>query len=179
MPDTAPVLTHEEKPLRTAAVSARIIAAGIVIAFFYLASSVVITLLVAILLAYFLDPLVVWLELFRLPRVLGSLVVLILAIALLFAVGSSLINRVDQFGADWPQYRTPLRAVTSSIERRLNLLESRVNELSPQTRESREQHVVTVTESHPVRDALLQRLGSLYTGLFAATFVPFLVFLCS
>lgn len=176
MPDTVPVLTQEEKPLRTAAVSARIIAAGIVIAFFYLASSVVITLLVAILLAYFLDPLVVWLELFRFPRALGSLVVLIVAIALLFAVGSSLINRVDQFGADWPLYRTPLRAVTSGIERRLNLLESRVNELSPQTRESREQHVVTVTESHPVRDALLQRLGSLYTGLFAATFVPFLVF---
>ncbi|HEV2615101.1 MAG TPA: AI-2E family transporter [Candidatus Acidoferrales bacterium] len=173
MPDTIPILTHEEKPVRSAAVSARIIAAGIVIGFFYLASSVVVTLLVAILLAYFLDPLVVWLELFRLPRVLGSLVVLLVAIALLFAVGSSLINRVDQFGADWPLYRAPLRAVTSSIERRMNLLELRVNELSPQTRE---QHVVTVTETHPVRDALVQRLGSLYTGLFAATFLPFLIF---
>ncbi|MGH9711248.1 MAG: AI-2E family transporter [Candidatus Acidiferrales bacterium] len=176
MPDIIPVVIHEEKPARTAAVSARIIAAGIVIGFFYLASSVVVTLLVAILLAYFLDPLVVWLELFHLPRVLGSLVVLVVAIALLFALGSSLINHVDQFGADWPLYRAPLRAVTGVIERRLNLLESRVNEISPQTRESREQHVVTVTESHPVRDALFQRLGSLYTGLFAATFVPFLVF---
>ena len=93
MPDTIPVVIREEKPARTAAVSARIIAAGIVIAFCYLASSVVVTLLVAILLAYFLDPLVVWLELFRLPRALGSLVVLILAIALLFFLGSSLVSR--------------------------------------------------------------------------------------
>ncbi|HVA17919.1 MAG TPA: AI-2E family transporter, partial [Candidatus Dormibacteraeota bacterium] len=173
MPDTIPVVIREEKPVRTAAVSARIIAAGIVIAFFYLASSVVVTLLVAILLAYFLDPLVVWLELFRLPRALGSLVVLLLAIALLFFLGSSLVSRVDQFGADWPLYRAPLRAVTGGVERRLNLLESRVNEISPQPREPR---TITITEPHPVRDALLRRVGSLYTVLFAATFVPFLVF---
>src|SRR5579863_2750842 len=150
MPDTIPVVTREEKPVRTAAVSARIIAAGIVIAFCYLASSVVVTLLVAILLAYFLDPLVVWLELFRLPRALGSLVVLLLAIALLFFLGSSLVNRVDQFGADWPQYRAPLRAIASGVERRMNLLESRVNEISPQAREP---HAITITEPHPVRDA--------------------------
>lgn len=173
MPDTIPVVIREEKPVRTAAVSARIIATGIVIAFCYLASSVVMTLLVAILLAYFLDPVVVWLELFRLPRALGSLVVLVLAIALLFFLGSSLVSRVDQFGADWPLYRAPLRAVTSGVERRLNLLESRVNEISPQTREPR---TITVTELHPVRDALLRRVGSLYTALFAAAFVPFLVF---
>ena len=42
--------------------SARIIAAGIVIAFLHFASSVVVTLLVAVLLAYFLDPIVTWLE---------------------------------------------------------------------------------------------------------------------
>jgi len=173
MPDTIPVVIREEKPVRTAAVSARIIAAGIVIAFCYLASSVVVTLLVAILLAYFLDPLVVWLELFRLPRALGSLVVLILAIALLFFLGSSLVSRVDQFGTDWPLYRAPLRTVTSSIERRLNLLESRVNEISSQPHEPR---AITITELHPVRDALLRNLGSFYTALFAATFVPFLVF---
>ncbi|MHB8541237.1 MAG: AI-2E family transporter [Candidatus Acidiferrales bacterium] len=173
MPETIPVVIREEKPARTAAVSARIIAAGIVIAFCYLASSVVVTLLVAILLAYFLDPLVVWLELFRLPRALGSLVVLIVAIALLFFLGSSLVSRVDQFGTDWPLYRAPLRAVTSSVERRLNLLESRVNEISSQPHEP---HAITITELHPVRDALLRNLGSFYTALFAATFVPFLVF---
>jgi len=173
MVETIPVTGQEERRARRGGVSARIIAAGIVIGFCYLASSVVVTLLLAILLAYFLDPLVVWLELFRLPRVLASLVVMLAAMALLFALGSALVTRVDQFGADWPQYRAPLRTVMIDIERRMNLLESRVKEITPGPPEA---HVITVSESHPVRDALLRQLGSLYTAVFAAAFVPFLVF---
>jgi predicted PurR-regulated permease PerM len=170
-PILSPVL--EERRARPPSASARIIAAGIVIGFCYVASSVVVTLLVAILLAYFLDPVVNWLEVFRLPRVLGSLVVMLVAIAILVWLGSALVDRADQFGADWPQYRAPLRELTNAVEKRLNLLELRVNEITPATKEPR---VVAVTETHPVQDALLRRLGSLYAVIFALTFVPFLVF---
>ena len=37
-------------------------------------------------------------------------------------------------------------------------------------------HIVEVAESHPVRQALLAKLSSLYEVLLAATFVPFLLF---
>ena len=71
VPDPMPV--EAEKRVATAAyVSARIIAAGIVIAFLYWAASVIVTLLVAVLLAYFLDPVVARLEDMGLPRGLGS-----------------------------------------------------------------------------------------------------------
>ena len=173
MPEQASTEAQVERRVRTPAASARIIAAGIVLGFCYLASSVVVTLLVAILLAYFLDPVVNWLELFHLPRALGSLIVMLLAIAILTWLGSALANRVDEFGANWPQYRAPLRAVTDAVEKRLNLLETRVSEITPSAKEPR---VVTITEAHPVRDALLRQVGSLYTALFAATFLPFLVF---
>jgi len=36
--------------------------------------------------------------------------------------------------------------------------------------------IITVTDPHPVRTALVGRLNSLYSFLFAATFMPFLVF---
>jgi len=49
---------EETKIISTSSVSARIIAAGIVIAFCYWASSVLVTLIVSVLLAYFLDPVV-------------------------------------------------------------------------------------------------------------------------
>ncbi|MFZ0415449.1 MAG: AI-2E family transporter, partial [Candidatus Acidiferrales bacterium] len=65
-------------------------------------------------------------------------------------------------------------SVVGSVEKRLNLIESRVNEIAPTTREPK--GVVAIAESHPVRDALLAQVGSLYTAIFAATFVPFLVF---
>src|ERR1700722_10412431 len=107
-------MTMQEQPLEETKViaasssSGQIIAAGIVIAFCYWASTVLVTLLVAVLTAYFLDPVVTWLESIRIPRSLGSLIVVLFTLAVLAVLGWSLIDRADQFGNDWPQYRDPL-----------------------------------------------------------------------
>jgi predicted PurR-regulated permease PerM len=168
---------EETKVATTSSASARIIAAGIVIAFCYWASSVLVTLLVAVLMAYFLDPLVTALERVRVPRALGSLVVLLITLALLMVMAWSLIDRIDQFGSDWPEYRAPLRSVTSAIQKDLDLFEARVSELAPPEPEARRgPRIIQVTESHSVRDAIVSRLGSVYSFVLAATFVPFLVF---
>jgi predicted PurR-regulated permease PerM len=153
---------------------ANIIAAGIVIAFCYWASSILVTLLVAVLLAYFLDPVVTWMEEWHIPRALGSLIVVLITLALLLFLAWSLVERVDQFGRDWPKYRAPLKAVADVIEGKMNSLEAHVSEISSQP--STGQRIVEVAESHPVRTALLSRLTGLYTVLLAATFVPFLLF---
>jgi predicted PurR-regulated permease PerM len=165
---------QEAKVITASSVSARIIAAGIVIAFCYWASTVLVTLMVAVLSAYFLDPIVTWLEKWRLPRALGSLLIVFLALGLLAVLGWSLIERADQFSLDWPKYRAPLHAVSVEVERRIENFEARVSEIEPGQVPG--QRVVTVTETHPVRAALLGRLGSLYEFIFSATFLPFLVF---
>ena len=72
---------EEEKIVSASSASGRIIAAGIVIAFCYWASSILVTLLVAVLLAYFLDPVVNFLEDWHVPRALGSLIVVLFTIA--------------------------------------------------------------------------------------------------
>jgi|SRR5215469_14809101 len=154
--------------------SARIIAAGIVIAFCYWASEVLVTLLVAVLLAYFLDPVVTWFENLHVPRALGSLLIVLMTIALLMIVGWTLMERVDQFGADWPKYRQPLRAAANAVEKKLENFEARVSEIEPTQRAG--EHLVAVAESHPVRSALFSRLSSLWNVVLAGTFVPFLVF---
>ena len=164
----------ETKIVTGRSVSARIIAAGIVIAFCYWASMVLVTLLVAVLMAYFLDPVVSWMENWRFPRALGSLVVVLVTLALLVVLGWFLVDRVDQFGRDWPNYRKPLRAAAEAVQGKMDIFEARVSEIEPPQRAG--QHVVEVAESHPVRVALLEKLSSLYTFLLAATFVPFLLF---
>src|SRR5947208_17176218 len=83
--------------------SMRVIAAAIILLFFYYAAGVVITLLFSILLAYFLDPAVEFLEKFRLPRTLGALVMVLILTAVLAAVGYGLWTRVADFAADWPK----------------------------------------------------------------------------
>lgn len=165
----------EETRIVTRSASARIIAAGIVIAFCYFASTVLVTLLVAVLMAYFLDPVVTRLEdALRLPRPLGSLLVVVVTLALLASLGWLLIERLDQFGNDWPKYSAPLRSATESVSRRVENLEAHVSEIEPAQPPG--QPVLTITDSHPVRTALLGRLSSLYALMVGATFVPFLVF---
>lgn len=168
---TMPV--EETKVITASSVSARIIATGIVVAFCYFASTILVTLLMAVLLAYFLDPVVTWMERGRIPRALGSLLMVLVTLALLAAMGWSLVERIDQFSRDWPKYRAPLRTVSTDIEKRMESLEARVSEIEPGGPPAR---VFTTTDPHPVRTALLGRLSSLYAFLFAATFMPFLVF---
>src|SRR5271156_444179 len=165
---------EEEKIVSASTASGKIIAAGIVIAFCYWASSILVTLLVAVLLAYFLDPVVNWLEDWHVPRALGSLLVVLFTIAAILVVAWNMVERVDQFGRDWPLYRKPLHQVATVIEQKMATFEEHVSEIEPGTTPG--EHIVSVGESHPVRAALLSRLSSLYEVVVAATFVPFLLF---
>jgi len=161
-------------PPAASSTSARIIAAGIIVAFCYWASSVLVTLLVAVLMAYLLDPVVTLLERMRVSRALGSLLVVMVTLALVALLGWTLIERVDQFGADWPKYRAPLREAAVVVTKKLESLEAHVSEITPQ--EHPGERIVTIADSHPVRTALLGKLGSLYTFVLGASFVPFLLF---
>src|SRR5713226_8887234 len=101
----------------------RIIALGVVFAFFYYASSIVMTLTLAVLLAYFLDPAVVLLERIHVPRALGALVVLLVAIAALVALGYLLVNRAQSFASAWPRYSAVLRRAAESVDRKIVTME--------------------------------------------------------
>ena len=134
-----------------------------------------VTLLVAVLMAYFLDPVVTWLERLRIPRALGSLIMVLLTLAVLAVMGYSLIDRADQFGADWPKYRAPSAVRRAGRGKHAwKSVEKHVSEIEPGEKPG--EQVVTVGESHTVRDALVGRLNSLYEFILAATFMPFLLF---
>ncbi len=168
-------MTPENSRGKSSAPSQRIIAAGIVIAFCYFAASVVTMVLLSVLAAYFLDPLVEGMERFRLPRVLGSLLVVILSVALVAGLIYLLYDRAEHFANDWPRYTKVLREASSAVEKRLEKLERGVSQIAPDS-DQRAKNVVRVEEESKVRALLVRGLGSLYTVLLEITFVPFLVF---
>lgn len=153
--------------------SLHIIAAGILIGFCYWAAIVVITLLLSVLLAFFLDPLVEFLERWRVPRVLGSLAALLLLLALLAGLVVATLGALERFAQDWPRYSEAIREAVSGAERRLERMAQRLGELSP--RDGSVQ-IALFEETVPARSLLLRGLGSLYVFLFAVGFLPFLVF---
>lgn len=168
-------MRDEDSKIDTRVVSPlRIIASGVVFAFLYYASSIVMTLLTAALLAYFLDPVVELLERMRVPRGLGALMVLLAATLLVGGLGFVVANRADQFVADWPRYSTVLRRATTEADRKLAVVENQVEAIGPE--EAKGPQPVRIAEERPIRDLVFLGVGSIYSFLLLATFLPFLVF---
>jgi predicted PurR-regulated permease PerM len=154
--------------------SQRIIAAGIVLVFLYYAASVVMTILLAVLLAYFLDPVVEWLENHGFARSLGSILMVLLMFAILAGAISALWFRAEDFAGNWPKYSAKLKSARQAVESRLQSIESGISQFTPQ--EQRPRGTLRVEQTESAGAYLLQKLGSVTDIIVAAAFVPFLVF---
>lgn len=152
--------------------SVHILAAGVVVGFCYWASSVVITLLLSVLLAYFLDPLVEGLERLHVHRILGSLLAVLIMLALIGGLGWIFWDRLTHFAEDWPKYEGVLRDAIAGVRERIEAFERHVSELASQRPSGRP---IVQLEDRP-SSLLLRGLGSLYVFLLAVSFLPFLVF---
>jgi len=145
-----------------------------VFAFLYIASSVVVTLLLSVLLAYFLDPIVESFERRHVPRGLGALIVLFAVTAFLGGLGYLGVARANQFAADWPRYSAILRRATTALDRKLTTVENQVVAMTPA--QETEPAPIHIAGAKPVSEWLFLGVGSLYSIFFVATFLPFLVF---
>ena len=154
--------------------SARVIAAAIILLFLYYAAGVVITLLFSILLAYFLDPAVEFLERLRLPRTLGAMVMVLVLISSMAAVGYGLGTRVADFADDWPRYRRLLQHLATSVQGKIQGIEGQVSQIAPNGGTS--STAVAPADPSVVRTLIQRGLGSLFALFLVVTFVPFLVF---
>ncbi len=109
-------------------VSLKLLAVALVLVFLYYAAGVVITLLLSILIAYFLDPVVEFLERMRISRTLASMVTVLVLIAVLGAVGYGLWSRTADFAANWPKYGGTLRNAVGAAQAKLSGFERQVTE---------------------------------------------------
>jgi predicted PurR-regulated permease PerM len=155
--------------------SLRILATAIILLFLYYAQGIVITLLLSVLLAYFLDPAVEFLERFRIPRPIGALIMVLILIAVLIAVGYGLWTRTSDFAASWPTYRGILRGAASNIQDKIRGFEGSVSDLTT-TGEATKAAPAPPADSGAVRNLLVRGIGSLYALVLEGTFVPFLVY---
>jgi predicted PurR-regulated permease PerM len=154
-------------------VSLKLLALALILVFLYLAASVVITLLLSILVAYFLDPVVEFLEKMRMPRTLASMITVLFLIGVLLAVGYGLYSRTSDFAANWPKYSGTLKEALNSVETKLNGLERQVGE---PTSEQKGRSRTLAGAENALRAAVVHLIGSLSGLVLEVTFVPFLVF---
>jgi predicted PurR-regulated permease PerM len=154
-------------------VSLKLLGAALILIFLYVAASVVITLLLAILIAYFLDPTVEFLERMRMPRTLASMLIVLLLIGVMGAVGYGLYSRTSDFAANWPKYSVTLKNAVNSVETKINGIERQVSDTP--SRQKGPSRTVAGAEN-ALRAAVVHIIGSLSGLVLEVTFVPFLVF---
>jgi predicted PurR-regulated permease PerM len=167
MKDVIPAPSHS-------GLAERVIAAGVIIGFLYWAEIVVLTVILSVLLAYFLDPLVQLMERWHVPRALGSLIVLLLATAVLVGLGVLTGSRLNRFIADWPRYSAMLQNASAVVAEHLRHFMQGFLHLRPE--EAGKGFGFVLAEQDSLRNLLLRGLGSLYSLIWVLAFIPFLVF---
>lgn len=122
-PETERRFFHEIHVMRGAIL---LVAAGVLVAFLYLARVILIPIVLAVFLAYVLNPLVSGLERLkipktdiRMPRTLATTAVVLMTVALTTALGVVLADQVRQLGAELPQYADRITDDARQIRERL------------------------------------------------------------
>ena len=153
-----------------------IIAFGVFSALCYFGATVIVTLVLAILTAYILDPLVSLLRRAYFPKSLAIGISMILATMLMAAVLVLFVYRLQDFTEDFPRYRSKIQKVTSTISRRLLAIERQSQDISktiiPKAG-AQQNKPLLVEQVVDWREFLFGNIGEY---LIQVSFFPFLVY---
>jgi predicted PurR-regulated permease PerM len=193
------------KPLRAAEQEVRniaipIIALGVIIAILYFGRVFFITSLVAVMLAFILEPFVTLLVRIRFPRSLASFVVCASALSLLYLIGLGAYSQLYGLAQELPKYSQRIGDLVENVKEKVEGLEQRTYQLlvparkpppappEPVRKKRKATEVVAPAgpapipevrihdESSPIQTFVSVRLGSFYQIMLMASFVPFLVY---
>jgi predicted PurR-regulated permease PerM len=151
-----------------AGVLLRAMAVGALLAFCWAAKPVLITLLVAVMLAFLLEPIARVLQRIRVPNTLASFLAVVLMIAVIYGAGALAIGQAREFLGNLPEYSRHVREAVRSLSRQ-----------TEQIRDSVLPSNKNASGGQPSADGLHMVLGGLGTVtelLVMASFVPFLVY---
>jgi predicted PurR-regulated permease PerM len=152
-----------------------VIAAGVVLFFVYTAELVLAVLLFSVLLAFILSPVAGFLQTLRLPRSVASAIAVLMLLALLTGATYVSYNQATSFVGDLPKYSGKIREELERLRQKAETFESNANVL-PQPTEAESKNILTVRTASSWTDVLTHGFGSVSQVLFAASFVPFLVY---
>lgn len=131
------------KPLKAAervhSLAGPVVALGVVIAILYFGRVFFITSLVAVIIAFILEPFVAILTRFRLPRPLASFVVCSLAIFFLYLLGIGAYTQVSGLMDDLPKYSQRISEIVETVQQRVEKIEQQSYDLLRPGRRKQEQ----------------------------------------
>lgn len=114
---------------RPAAASITVLAAAAVIALLYFGRVFFVTVMIAVIIAFLLDPLVGLVMKLKLPRAFASFIVCSVALLILYLVGLAIYTECANLVEDLPLYSQRMNALADNIGSRVDAMEKKTYEL--------------------------------------------------
>jgi predicted PurR-regulated permease PerM len=181
-----------------------VIATGVVFAILYFGRVFFITSIIAVIIAFILEPFVMLLMRARLPRGLASFVICTVALAGVYLMGIGAYTQIAGLLDELPKYSQKISDIVDSVAARVDTMEQRTYQIIVPSRQRRQApqpppepakrskrksaeppspagpapipEVRIHDEGNVLTQYLLSRLGSFYEILLMISFVPFLVY---
>ena len=161
--------------LKANTVALFVIAIAATVGLLYLLKLVLITILIAALLAFALDPLVVALARLRIPRAAGAAIALFVLLGLASALTFFFYNRAIEFAEELPKFSATIRDDLRKLQNQADKLENSTRNILP-PHEGKKPIPVQVQEA-PGLAKIISAGASEYGDLaLAISFVPFLIY---
>jgi predicted PurR-regulated permease PerM len=171
--------------LRAGAMAQLVVATAVILAICYVAKLVLVTLMIAVLLAFVLEPIVSVLERFRLPRALGALAAVLLLLAATYDASYFFYNRAVSFAHELPKYSEKIRGLLSHVREQTRELEKTTQQVLPaddaknendgEAKDTRKPLPVKV-ENPGGPSLITQNVGAVTEVVLTLLFIPFLVY---
>jgi len=165
-----------ETSVKLGTVAQIVVAVIAVVGLIYLLKLVLITILVSLLLAYFLEPLVRSLSQLRVPRWAAALSAVLLALAVTLGVGYFSLNRAVEFADQLPTYSSKIRGLIGKIRSKADRIESGTRSAVEPPQPGKQPVTVKVQQPPGVTQLISENSGPIMDVLMAIGFVPFLVY---
>ncbi len=151
-----------------------VIAVAAVLAICYFAKLVVITIFTAILLAFFLEPIVSRLERLHLPRAAGSFIAVIGLMGCLYATANFSYSNAIGFVDELPKYTTTIRDATIRFHKQAAKIDQTTQAVLPDN--PADKGAVRIKQQTSWSDWLTSSVGGITEILLTISFIPFLVY---
>lgn len=149
-----------------------VIALGVLLTIVYYAKAPLIVLIVAVLVAFILEPPVQLLERLKLPRWAAALIVILLALALIGLAMLFSYQKISDLIRELPKYSNEIRSFALKFRRQAEQIQSTTQNILGPATPSKTMLAPTASPS----DVIATGLGTVSDFLMSATFVPFLAY---
>ena len=158
-------------------ISQKIIAAGVILSFLYVAGALVMTVMVSLLVALTLDPAVRYLSRKGIPRSVAALLVVLLLLGIVYLLFLQFYNQGQKFITDFPKYSGTLRGHIIKVRQKAEEIQKQTQQvIAAPEKEGEPAPPSRQDQGSSPLDTFWGGLRSFTEVLVLTSFIPFLVY---